>query len=262
MFGAVPLVAAGPAVKAQAAAALGDAGVPAPAPATSASPAPGPEAPGPEAPGSDPSTTTAGAGPGTVPGAPGPAASKRRAARRIAILATAAVLLGAAGVALATRGDGDPDLVAAPSGTSTTTEATTTSSAPPTSPVASPTTATAPPEPAAPVTDPAGATSPTSPTTTSAPPPPPEPEEPVLPVVDSFGAEPLSTGNCGDAAETPVTFSWSSTGATSARLGPGPDPAMPVDPAGEHTACAIRGSSWTLAVTGAGGTATATATVR
>ena len=36
---------------------------------------------------------------------------------------------------------------------------------------------------------------------------------------------------------------------------------MPVDVAGDHTACAFSGSEWVLVLTGAGGSTTASATV-
>jgi hypothetical protein len=80
-------------------------------------------------------------------------------------------------------------------------------------------------------------------------------------VIDSFGASPLTTGNCADPAETLTTFTWTSTGATSAQLGPSQGPTTSVDPAGNQTACAFSGSAWTLTVSGAGGTTTATTTI-
>jgi RNA polymerase sigma factor (sigma-70 family) len=243
MFAATPLVAAAPAVKAQAAGALAAQGVPTPAtPVTSATSA---------TPATEPGATT-------TPADPDPGRRRRRPSRRTTMLATGAVLVGVAAVALATRSGDAPDLVAAPAETSTTVETSTTAVAT-TQPDAAPTTSTEPPSPTAtPVTPPVPIVTPPP---TTAPPPSPEPQDPDPPVVDSFGAAPLTTGNCADPAETLTTFTWTSTGTTSAQLGPSQGPTTPVDPTGNHTACAINASTWTLTATGPGGTTTATTTI-
>jgi RNA polymerase sigma factor (sigma-70 family) len=285
MFGAMPLVVAGPTLKARAAAALAANAVPTPPPASP------PATPGtPEISGRGESTSGAPDAP-TTPGTPGTPGTpeisgrgestsggppvgaegvpgSRLARRTVALAAAAAVVLGVAVVALATRGS-DPDLVAAPSDGTTTTDASTEAE-----PVAATTTVpaavstTAPGEgpvaTATPVTDPPG---PGLPPSTTAPPPPPQPPdpqpepEPDPPTIDGFRAGPLVTGNCGDPNQTLTRFSWSSTGATSARLGQIGGAATPVDTTGEHTACALTGSSWTLTVSGDGGTDTAVVTV-
>ena len=251
MFGAMPLVVAGPALKAQAAAALAEAGVP-----TSTTPA----TPGP----SGPSSTPGGSGASRTAGSADPASATPGTwtTRRIAVAVAAAVVVGLAVVALATRGDDAPDLVAAPSETTTTTSApATTTTAPAASSTTTPT--EQPEATATPIGEPTGPVAPPSTTTPPAPPEPePEPEpEPDPPVVDSFQASPLTTANCADPNQNPTTFSWSSTGATSAQLGPIGGPATAVDPAGAHSACAVIGSTWTLTVSGDGGTATATVPV-
>lgn len=230
MFAAVPLVTAGPVLKAEAAAALAASGVP------------------------------------TSPGSPEPRPPGRSgsgARRRVALLMAAAVAAVAAVVFLGTRGgpgDDALDLVDAPSETSTTVETSTTTGAdaPATSATdpAPPPTAAAVSEPDPVVVSPT-TTDPPGTTTTAEPAPP----APAPPVVGGFRATPVSTGNCATPSQTFTTFLWSSTDATSARLGPAGGTAAPVDPSGSHTACAVSGSAWVLTVTGAGGTDSATATV-
>ena len=192
----------------------------------------------------------------------GPAAAGHWATRRRTMIVVGIVLVGVAGFVLATRGDETAELVAAPIDESTTVDASssTTAEAPtttePNGPATSPATAVTA------VTEPAPIVP--SPVTTTAPPPePPEPPVPPEPgpPAGSLQATPLTTGNCGDPGQTLTTFTWTSTGATSARLGPSLDAAMPVDLAGDHTACAFSGSEWVLVLTGAGGTTTASATV-
>jgi RNA polymerase sigma factor (sigma-70 family) len=252
MFAATPLVAAAPGVKAAAASALAASGTPA-IPASSAS--------------TGTETGTSGGfgaqnGGGEVATVGGPAAAGRWATRRRTMVVVGIVLVGVAGFVLATRGDETAELVAAPTDESTPVDvsSSTTAEAPTTTESAGPATSPATAVPA--VTEPAPIVP--SPVTTTAPPPaPPEPPAPPAPgpPVGSLRATRLTTGNCGDPAETLTTFTWTSTGATSARLGPAPDAATPVGPTGDHTACALSGSDWVLVLTGAGGTTTATATV-
>lgn len=260
LFASVPLVAAGPALRAQAAAALHSAGVPSPA---SASPTDAPSdstpADRPDPGGADDTGQTAeshageggGRGDGWRSGVRG---------RALLVLAAAVSVVWALALFAERTGHGTVDQAAGPIDAtttrpdddgSTTTAAETTSSSPNApaattpgeGPVVAPT--TSPPPPPTPTT---------APTTTTASTVPPA----VAPVVGGFRATPGAT--CGSGQVTTV-FAWSSTGGESALLGPTGGIGGPVDPSGTVTRCAVVGSSWSLVVTGPGGRDTAQVTV-
>lgn len=243
LFAATPFVVAGPALKAKAAAALAARGVPVSAEPPAPEPGPGPGG--------------AGRGP-------------RLVGAGLAAVAAVAVLLMLVG-----RG-GDPDTALAPASVDEpdTTDAAddkddeddepaAQTTAPPAGTPGTPPTAeqrngepstTDPPlvvPPGGP--GPTTTTSTTSSTTTSTRPPDP------APVIGGFRVR-SATGSC-SGTRVRVVFAWQSTNATSALLGPSGGIAQPVDPTGTHTACALPASSWTLQVSGPGGTETAHVTV-
>lgn len=85
-----------------------------------------------------------------------------------------------------------------------------------------------------------------------------EPAEP--PTINRFTAG-ATNPQCGSAGEVEATFTWDTSDATSATLGPQGGSPAGVRPSGGVTRCARPGSTWTLTATGPGGTADAQATV-
>ena len=97
-------------------------------------------------------------------------------------------------------------------------------------------------------------------------PPPPDPPDPDPdpapdpPVIGGFRA--TAGGSCSqDPAERTVSLAWQSSGGDAASLA-GPDGSAPVDPSGTATMCVVTPASFTLTVTGPGGSDEATATAR
>ena len=80
------------------------------------------------------------------------------------------------------------------------------------------------------------------------------------PVIGGF-RDRAGTAVCSD-GRISVTFVWSSTNADSALLGPSGGLAEAVPPSGTADQCSLPGQQWTLVVSGPGGTASGTATVR
>jgi RNA polymerase sigma factor (sigma-70 family) len=236
LFAATPLVLAGPVLKTKAAAALAGAGVP-----------------------------VSRGSPGSGPGDPSDPGGGSRLGPRLMAVGLAAVAVVAAVVLMSRRGD-DSDAAAPPVGSdeaddgreaSDGSKTAGPSTTPGTSPMATATTdpplvdpgtspSTAPPS------GPDPTTTTTSTTSTTTPPPP-------APVIGGFRATPVA-GSC-SGSRIRMAFSWESTDATSALLGPSGGIAEPVAPDGTATKCALHGSSWTLQVTGPGGSKTAKATV-
>lgn len=236
LFAAVPIVVAGPLLRARAAAALESAGVPAESREQSGR----------------------------------PSSRGRSGLRGAAMAAGAAAAVVISLVALAERaGDGSEEraaVEAAAAGSetmdedgqpstsgSTTTDSTAADEAASTTEPADPDL-----EPVPPGSDPVDEpTTGTTPTTASTLPGEPEPE----PTIGGFRAT-LVSGSCRVVEEVPVVFTWSSSDATSATLGPRGGPATSVEPSGTTPQLSTCGTVWVLTVTGPGGTATATATVR
>lgn len=236
LFAATPFVLAGPALQAKAAAALAAEGVPVSA---------GPRSPGPGGSGLAPRLVGAG----------------------LAVVAAVVALL----LVVEPGGDADPGLGpgevdwpdAADAASAADDEPADETTAPPAGTPGTPPTAeqrngepgtSDPPvglPPAGP--DPTTTTSTSSSTTTSTRPSAPKP------VIGGFRVT-SATGSC-SGTRVRVVFTWQSTGATSALLGPSGGIAQPVDPSGTHTACALPASSWTLQVRGPGGPETAHVTV-
>jgi RNA polymerase sigma factor (sigma-70 family) len=274
LFGAVPIAAAPPLVKAEAAAALADVGVPmsgstvargaggdgagagatAPDGAVDVSP---PDAPVTAA---EPLEAVDAPAPSPVGKIDAPPPAGVRSRRRALVLTglVLAALLAALGVVLS--GD-DADEVA------TSKRPATTSTLPASGPTGAPTTEAAVVSPApsdpAPTTAasggpttarPAGTTATTAPPVVPPPPPPeppPDPPAPPAPVIGGFrGTRP------GTACQ--VTLVWQSTNADSAAI-TGVGAGLP--PSGSATTCASAPATFTLTVTGAGGTVSATTTV-
>jgi hypothetical protein len=279
LFGAVPIAAAPPLVKAEAAAALADAGVPMAGSTAAAGPAgeaagetggSGEAGSGEAGPQREPETGDGASPDGTSdapPTRPMDAPRSRAAARpqrRALVLAglVVAVLIAGLGALLA---GGDPDEVAtsAPRATTTgrpTTEATaapTTAAVVPPPSDTSPTT-TAPAERSTTTRRDAGTSIVPTTTTPSVVPPPVTPDPPP-PVIGGFRGTRTGT-QCGSASTTTVvTLVWQSTNGDSAAI-PGVGSGLP--PSGSATACAGPGvQTYTLTVTGPGGTDDATTTV-
>lgn len=241
LFCSVPIVAAGPMVRAEAAAALEGLGVPARKEGWSSG---------------DPPTSTGPHGDTLAGGA----RRRRSTPRAMAMAATAAVALGIGLLAVAERAGDRPDAAteeeAAASGRdeadTTTADQTAPEVAPP---VDDPADAEAPAssQPAEPTPDPDPGTEPSVVTTTTVSP------SNTPPTITGFTATP-GRGTCPTPSETTIVLAWSSTGATEATLGPVGGSADPVDPSGRTSRCSPPGATWALTVTGPGGTATETAT--
>lgn len=297
MFAAVPIVVAGPFLRAEAASALSRAGVPMGRAAASG-------------PGGGGGGGVGGVGGwGGSSGVPAGAVERRRHRRRrrqrrrmrAVALSAGAVLIVAAAVLVMAEPVHDPVLTALPVGTeslpaTTAPPAPSTTTAPSittvpvtvgaaaTIPPLAPSTTTAPPPPR---TDPAPPTTlAPPPATTTAPPPtepppdtslvpipslppgppdsPPDSPPAATPTIDSFTATLSRLGSCvGTTAQQTVTLRWSSTDADTATItGPGaPDGPLPAT--GSATACVGPTSTaptYSLTVTGPGGSATETAT--
>jgi RNA polymerase sigma factor (sigma-70 family) len=273
LFAAVPIAVAPPLVKAEAAAALADVGVPMAGSTAAAGNAgkaagdtggSGDAGPGEAGPQPEPETGD-GASPDGASDAPptGPMdAPRSRAAagprRRPLVLAGLVVAVLIAGLGALLTG-GDPDEVATSEPRATTTGRPTTEA------TAAPTTAAVEPPPSdtSPTTTaPADRTTTSTPTTTTtAPPvvPPPATPDPSPPVIGGFRGTRTGT-QCGSASTTTeVALAWQSTGADSAvisQVGSG------LQPSGSTTVCVGPGAqTYTLTVTGPGGTDDATVTV-
>jgi RNA polymerase sigma factor (sigma-70 family) len=233
LFAATPFVLAGPMLKAQAAAALSAEGVP------MSPPSPSP------------------------PGESGGGGSARTAPRLVAAgVAVLAVVVTLA--VLASRRDEEP-VAARPietdepqdttstssrsASSSSTTVAPTSTGPLPTSPSGAP----GPTDPPIVVPEPGPTTTVTSTTTTT------EPSAPE-PVIGGFRATQASAPSC-PGGRIRITFVWESTHATSALLGPSGDIAEAVETSGTRSKCAAVDSTWTLQVTGPGGTEKAQVTV-
>jgi hypothetical protein len=110
---------------------------------------------------------------------------------------------------------------------------------------------TEPPTTAAPTTAPPTTAAPTTtgPTTTRAP----------VPTITSFRVE-RRMRFCSDSSEISVRFSWETTNATAAQLGPQGGASDSVGTSGSDTMCVARRQTWVLSVSGPGGTANATVT--
>jgi RNA polymerase sigma factor (sigma-70 family) len=270
LFAAMPVIAAPPLLKAEAAAALGQAGVPM-AGSAAAAPAPGG---GSGAPGS-------GAADGPEPGGTAEvqvgAAAGGTTARRVALVAVAVVVLlvvaGVAGLAASGGGDGDTAGAAGP----TAGEESPASSAPGErgagSVKPSPGSGSAKPAPAPPGDTTATTAVPRGPGTTAgsgttaptgdpAPPPPPEqppppPRDPDPPTIGGFRA--AAGEQCGATpSERLVQLAWQSEGGESATIS-GPGGTSTHGASGTTTRCVpVPTGTFTLTVTGPGGTATAT----
>jgi RNA polymerase sigma factor (sigma-70 family) len=279
LFGAVPIAAAPPLVKAEAAAALADAGVPMAGSTAAAGPAgeaagetggSGEAGSGEAGPQREPETGDGASPDGTSdapPTRPMDAPRSRAAARpqrRALVLAglVVAVLIAGLGALLA---GGDPDEVAtsAPRATTTGRPTTAATAAPTTAAVVPPPsdtspTTTAPAERSTTTRRDAGTSIVPTTTTPSVVPPPVTPDPPP-PVIGGFRGTRTGT-QCGSASTTTVvTLVWQSTNGDSAAIA-GVGSGLP--PSGSATACAGPGvQTYTLTVTGPGGTDDATTTV-
>lgn len=249
LFAGVPLVAAGPELRAKVISSLRDAGVPA-----DGRPALLPD---------DPEGTTAVV---PVPGADDRAGRDRRAGRRAALVsAVLAALLLAGAATLLLRREGpteridriDTSGLATPA--SDPAASTTLGADPSTPPTSAPPGSTAP-------TSTASTASTAGPMTTTARPtvrstttvPGPTSTTAAPPVVQRFAATPVTSARACSPDQRPVQLAWSTAGATSVTLlGPGaPGGAQPPD--GSATACAPTGAAtYVLTATGPGGAATA-----
>ena len=288
LFAAMPIALAPTVLRAEAAAALGEAGVPmggstalgnaVDAGDTGSGAADGPE-PGAGADGGLPGDTGSGAADGPEPGAgadgagaPGPATAGRR--RALAAVGAGVLLLvaGLVGVALVGgdgRGgaDGATEIAGArPDAASPPPDAATSlpeggGAGGPKPPPAS-TTVTGPGATATTVTlpeDPPSRTPPSPPPSPPDPPPDPDPG-PAPPTIGLFRA--TTGGSCSqDPAERLVSLEWQSSGGDAASLA-GPGGETPVGPSGTATACVVTPAGFTLTVTGPGGSDVATATAR
>jgi RNA polymerase sigma factor (sigma-70 family) len=276
LFAAIPIGVAPPLLKAEAAAALAQAGVPMAGSSAASVGAGG----GAGDAGSDAAPDVGGAesdaaqvgeagdvrdpGTGQVVAAPevgapamaeaaAPTEAQGGSRRRALVVAGLAVLVLLAAVGLVLTRDDDSDAVATSEARTTSTISDPTTAAPPSTVAAG----TAPPEPAPAIVD-APATSPTTATTRPAttpttavpaepppviPDPPPEPPAAPPPVIGGFRA----TRTAGTSCQAMVV--WQSTNADSATItGVGPVP-----PSGSTTACVPAGATVTLTVTGPGG---------
>jgi hypothetical protein len=295
LFAAMPVIAAPPLVKAEAAAALGQAGVPMAGSAAAAAPAPGGgsgapgsgAADGPEPGGTaevqvgagagGPAEVQAGAGAGGTTEVQAGAAAGGTTARRVALVAVAVVVLlvvaGVAGLAASGGGDGDTAGAAGP----TAGEESPASSAPGEpgagSVKPSPGSGSAKPAPAPPGDTTATTAVPGGPGTTAGsgttaptgdptPPPPPEEPPPSTPIPDppTIGGFRAAAGEqCGATpSERLVQLAWQSEGGESATIS-GPGGTSTHGASGTTTRCVpVPTGTFTLTVTGPGGTATAT----
>ncbi|HEY8546554.1 MAG TPA: sigma-70 family RNA polymerase sigma factor [Acidimicrobiales bacterium] len=248
LFAATPLVVAGPMVKAEAAAALTAAGTPAKAAGGLGRGDGGGEV-GDGGGGGE-------GGPGDAPGASGWAG---RGLRVAAMGAVAALVVAVVLVLGSHRSGEEPELLDATAPTSTTgassgsTGSTGSSSVPTTADPATTAPATAPVVTAPPTS--AGSVAPPTAPPDPGPEPEPEPPAPAPPVIGGFRAV-AASGTCATPSQSPTTFVWDSTGATSARL-----QGSAVEPSGTHTACAVPGTTWTLTVANATASTSATVTV-
>jgi RNA polymerase sigma factor (sigma-70 family) len=298
LFGAVPIVPAGSILRARAVAALQAEGVPMPAsgPSPSPNPSPSPDSGG-SADSTDSGGPASPQDPGASPGGEQGRAKGRRWARAAVGVLVAAVVAGGLVVAasgggdagdeqgVSARGDGRGEADAgsdAETDAAASTTATSGGAAPTTAAEAGDTTGTsgatdssgggADDDPGA-VSDPVGHPGPgggsTDPDPDPQPPDPdpdpqPEPEPEPEPEIDRFTAVAGQPGGrpC-QSAQRPVTLTWATTGADTATLA-GPNVPTGAQPAsGQTTACLDAGqqpATYTLTVTGPGGTATAVAT--
>jgi hypothetical protein len=266
LFAAMPIVAAPPLVKAEAAAALGRAGVPMAGSRTGVSGdgEAGGAAGGDDAAGPAGGETAQLAAPEGVSGEPPPGAPGKRRPRGLVTAAVAGVGLLVAVIVLVVvasgsgdNGDGVETVLSGPSttdapSTPTTSPATEPAGPPKPAPEDAPTAASA--APATTATSLSDTTSSTSSTSTSAVPA-------VPPTIDRFAATPPVTSACSSAAGAgEVTVSWASDGASATLSGPGGTTTVP--PSGSAVRCARSGDTFTLVVANQeGATATAAATV-
>jgi RNA polymerase sigma factor (sigma-70 family) len=199
----------------------------------------------------------------TVPpdAAPGEADGRRR---RVLVLAGLGATIVAVGLAVVLTAGDDGDVATAPAGT-TVAEATTSSVAPASGSTAPPDTAVASPG-TEPGPDIGTAPPPEEPATETTPPsavPPPETTTTVAPVPDpaptigGFRATPGSTVCDAATGATTVTLVWQSSDADSASVAG--QSGLPAS--GTTSACAPSGTTFTLVVTGPGGSAQRSATV-
>lgn len=243
LFAAMPIVAAPPLLKAEAAAALGRAGVPMAGSSTGVSDA------------ADPAgvETSQLAAPEGVDGEPAPGPPRKPRPRGLVTAAVAGVAGLVAVIALVgvASGSGDDDgAETALSGPSTNDAPSTPTTSPATDPAAPPkpapgdaptTGSAAPVTTASPATTSLPATTAsTSSTSTSAVPA-------VLPTIDRFAATPPVGSACGSAAGAgQVTVTWASDGASATLSGPGGTTMVP--PSGSAVRCARSGDTFTLVV--------------
>jgi hypothetical protein len=290
LFAAMPIAVAPTVLRAEAAAALGEAGVPmggsttigiaVDAMDTGSGAADGPEA-GEGADGGLPGDTGSGAADGPEPGAgaggagaSGPATAGRR--RALATAGAGALLLlvaGLVGVRLVGGGGGGgagddaaeiagarPEAASPPAGAATSLPEAGGAGGPKPRPAS--TTVAGPDSSATTVTVPDGEPDPTPPSPPPSPPdPPPDPDPgPAQPAIGLFRA--TTGGSCSqDPAERLVSLEWQSSGGDAASLA-GPEGETPVSPSGTATACVVTPAGFTLTVTGPGGSDEATASAR
>jgi RNA polymerase sigma factor (sigma-70 family) len=243
MFAGVPLVLAGPDLRAKVISSLRDAGVPA-----------GPPPPEPGGPPPPPPPATAAA---VATGADGVPADRPPRRRGVLVSAVLAALLLAGGAVLALRRDEAPatletSVLASLAALSSTTSI----SAPTTAPVVTATTAA----PATVPSPPPTTTAPLGSTTTSTAAPTTSTTIAAVPVVNRFTATAVSPPRVCAKDQQQVQLGWSTTGATSVTLtGPGAPPKAQA-PSGSAVACAALSAAapvYVLTATGPGGTATA-----
>lgn len=256
LFGAVPLVVAGPVLRAEAAAALEGAGVPASTTGTGGSTtgAGGPGGSGePESANDEQVTEPEGQAPGGGERDRPVSGRARPVLRWVAVVGVTA-LVAVVAVVAGEAGDGPEETTSAdrppresPDGASA---GASTSERSPSTPAKGEPAAPPPTEP--PVTTAPEPTDPAETTTTTTPPPGP-------PVIGGFRASP-GDGQCSAVGQASVSFAWSTTDATTVTLGPVGGAGEGVAPAGSTTRCVASGSTWALTATGPGGTTTATAT--
>ena len=276
LFAAMPIMVAPTMLRVEAAAALGEAGVPMAGSATAAGGA-GTAGEGVGGGGGTGDTGSGvadgpepGAGPDAV-GASGPAApGRRRAMATVGAGVLFALVAGLAGVGFAGGDGGDgsdaAEISGAPGAAAPTpgrpkslpSQGGTDGAKLP--PASTTTTVAEPDDPTTTATAPTGDPTPPSPPPPD-PPPDPDPDpDPDPPVIGGFRA--TAGGSCSqDPAERTVSLVWQSSGGDTASLA-GPEGSAPVDPSGTATMCVVTPASFTLTVTGPGGSDEATATAR